>query len=86
MSAPDDLERSCTTKRRYQTEEVAKAVAIKIWYERKVNLRTYACAACGGFHLTSVNAPPVMRSGWRPPRISAKEAARRSKPRGRRRE
>lgn len=67
--------RSCNEKKRYTTDEVARAVAVKCWQERGTDLRVYSCRDCGGFHLTSVDAAPMMREGWRPPRAGARAEA-----------
>lgn len=69
------MNRSCLDKKRYGTEDVAKAVAIKCWYERKTDLRAYACEVCGGWHLTSINAAPMMKAGWRLPKTSQRQMA-----------
>jgi hypothetical protein len=69
----DVVARSCGTKKRYATEDVANAVAIQCWHDRHVWLRAYACEICGGFHLTRSNAPPRMQAGWRPPKISERQ-------------
>jgi len=39
----------CQRKRRYPTRAAADAVALRA----KVTLRTYKCALCGKYHLTS---------------------------------
>lgn len=67
-----DLVRSCAGKNRYDTEDKARAVAVQCWHDRRVWLRVYACE-CGGFHLTRRDAAPMMREGWRLPRISERQ-------------
>ena len=51
----------CQRKRRYDTREDADAAALRA----DVPLRTYTCALCGRFHLTS------RTKGLRPPRARA---------------
>ena len=48
----------CQRKRRFATREAADAVAL----QAEVTLRTYKCALCHQFHLTS------RTKGLRPPR------------------
>ncbi len=79
------ITRGCGTKKRYATEELAKASSTEAWFRRKVSTRTYACTVCGGWHLTSVNAPPMMEPGYAVPKMSAREQARRRELRKRRR-
>lgn len=67
---------SCTTKKRYSDEQVARDVARSVWFRRGVSLRVYACSLCGGWHLTKLDAQPVMRPGWRPPAPSKELKAR----------
>lgn len=69
----DAVVRSCGTKARYSTEDMANAVAIQCWRDRNVWLRAYSCAICGGWHLTRRDAAPRMRSGWRLPKISERQ-------------
>lgn len=77
--------RSCFEKKRYGTEDTAQSVATQCWYERQVDLRVYACGDCGGFHLTSSNAGPMMKEGWRLPKLSARAEADNRKRESRRR-
>lgn len=70
-----DLARSCTTKKRYDSEATANTVALDCWHQRSVWLRAYACMACGGFHLTRSDAPPKMKPGWRMPEPSKQKKA-----------
>lgn len=66
--------RSCGTKSRYSTEEIANAVAIRCWQDRGADLRAYSCELCGGgWHLTKRGAQPRMREGWREPKISERQ-------------
>lgn len=43
---------SCVRKARYRTEQFAREIADRCKAERGVELRTYWCGACGGYHLT----------------------------------
>lgn len=45
--------RSCLSKKRYSSEGLADNVAKKVYKERQVELRSYYCMSCAGFHLTS---------------------------------
>jgi hypothetical protein len=84
--APVDLVvRSCGTKRRYSTEDLANTVSIRCWQERGAELRAYSCAICAGWHLTHQSAPARMREGWRPPKISERQQNIQQKPRSRHR-
>jgi hypothetical protein len=47
-----DLERQCTSKKRYPQAGIAAGVAARCFAERGHALRAYACTLCGGFHLT----------------------------------
>ncbi len=53
----------CQRKRRFATREAADAVAL----QAEVTLRTYKCALCHQFHLTS------RTKGLRPPRAIQSE-------------
>lgn len=44
---------SCYSKKRYDTEDLAKQVAHKCRRERGAVLRIYHCQDCYGYHLTS---------------------------------
>jgi hypothetical protein len=70
-----NVHRSCQDKRRYSTEDLALSVAKKCFEARGDSLRVYPCTICGGFHLTSKNAAPMMREGWRPPAKSRRDLA-----------
>lgn len=70
---PYDTERSCGGKRRYSTEDVANAVAVRCFNARGVSLRVYSCSLCGGFHVTKQRAASMMRDGWRPPKVSERQ-------------
>jgi len=42
----------CLGKRFYRNEEHALKVAAKVFKDRQVKLRVYACPYCGNYHLT----------------------------------
>lgn len=44
--------RSCYTKKRYATEDIATKVMRKRLAEGSSQLRVYNCFRCGGYHLT----------------------------------
>ena len=50
---PDDLSRSCTSKKCYESEWQAKFVADEsMARQRGLRLSWYKCKYCGGWHLT----------------------------------
>lgn len=61
---------SCSSKKRFASEDVAKKVAIRCFERRGTDLRVYHCAICLGFHLTSQAADRMMQPGWRPPAVA----------------
>lgn len=82
-----DAVRVCRGKKRYATEDAARATALRCWEARRVWLRAYPCVeqdGCGGWHLTRLDAPPVMQAGWRYPKKSRRQQALERKQRRRR--
>lgn len=80
--------RSCSGKNRYDSEQSARRTAAKVYAQRRVWLRAYACTeGCGGYHLTHVDAkPPPIAANLRPPAKSMRQEAReRNRRRDRRR-
>ena len=80
-------DRSCLSKSRYSTADIATTVATNIYKARGTVLRTYWCEICGGYHLTHQRVIAPLPS-WREPKISAREEAearKRDRSRGRRR-
>lgn len=76
----------CAGKKRYPTEDRAEVAARGVWSSGRVALRVYGCHACGGYHLTSKGAvAPAPKPGWRPARMSDRNAARLAKKRRRQR-
>lgn len=69
--------RGCSSKNRYDSEQAARAAAAKVYAERGVWLRQYACVeGCGGWHNTHVKAePPPAAADLRPPRKGARQLA-----------
>lgn len=51
----DVVERACTSKRRYTSEEVARAHGMQFEVQNKVKLWLYCCKSCLGWHLTKSN-------------------------------
>ena len=50
---PNDLSRSCTSKKRYESEWQAKFAADEsMSMQRGLRLSWYQCKYCGGWHLT----------------------------------
>lgn len=49
----DGLHSMCVGKKRYSTLKISKRVIAKVRAERGVELRTYPCPICSGWHLTS---------------------------------
>jgi len=43
----------CTSKKLYITKEEAEEQVEYLWKEKQVDLRTYKCPLCTGWHLTS---------------------------------
>lgn len=75
-AAASDPVRSCITKKRYGTAELARHVAAQCMRERRTPLRVYPCELCGGFHLTKRDAVErVQRAGWRPAASSKRDRA-----------
>lgn len=74
MSVDPAIVRSCFGKRRYGAEAEAIEVATTCQLRRDVLLRTYACEACGGWHLTKSNVDPP-KAGWRPAELSQRARA-----------
>jgi hypothetical protein len=77
-----DVVRGCIEKRRYDTRAIAESVARDCLRQRGHVLRVYLCdsdggAGCGGWHLSSRNVELVeARPGWRPAKVSQRDAAR----------
>ena len=65
---------SCRSKKRYGSEETANATAAQAFQRDRVWLRVYQCEACGGYHLTKMNARPQER-WWDPPKMGKRAAA-----------
>lgn len=53
-----DLERSCTSKKRYGDEKQANRIVAKVREQRGVELRAYPCFDCGGYHVTHLLRVP----------------------------
>lgn len=45
--------RMCFNKEEYHSEDMAESVARRVQRERNVELRSYRCPICRGWHLTS---------------------------------
>ena len=45
--------KSCFSKKRYSSEEIAIGVLRKVKKKRGVDLRVYYCFGCCGYHFTS---------------------------------
>lgn len=49
----DIIERRCTGKRRYGDESQANRAAAQLGWKHREMMTSYACADCGGWHLTT---------------------------------
>lgn len=78
LSQDFDVSRSCISKSRYPSDELAMQVARRCWDEREVALRSYLCDKCAGWHLTKRDAvpPPDPKPGWTTARQSQRDVAR----------
>lgn len=86
MTAAFDSYKSCRSKNRYATEQIALAAAARAYELRGHWLRAYPCEQCGGYHLTHKGALPPANANWRPPAKSQRQlAAERRQNRDRRR-
>lgn len=52
---PEVIERSCSSKRRYTSEDMARAYGMQYQVQNKVKLWLYNCRICLGWHLTKSN-------------------------------
>lgn len=43
----------CTNKKLYISKEEAELTAVYLWKKKELDLRTYHCTICQGWHLTS---------------------------------
>jgi hypothetical protein len=48
----EDVYQSCTRKKRYPDERMARGVASRAFSARGVSLTPHGCWHCGGYHLT----------------------------------
>jgi hypothetical protein len=75
-----DIERSCTGKTRYGSEDCAARMVATALRQRGTPLRAYLCELCSGYHLTRRDAQmPLMRPGFRPAREPARGPVRRGR-------
>jgi hypothetical protein len=43
----------CTSKKRYASKEEAEKVANHLWKEKQVQVNSYRCILCEGYHISS---------------------------------
>lgn len=70
---PAYVDRSCLSKTRYQTEEIASSQIAMVWRKRGERVRVYACELCGCWHLTKTRVE--VKPGWSEPKLSKRAQA-----------
>lgn len=48
----NNAHKTCFSKTRYDTKEIAEQEADRIYFESSTILYSYKCPLCGGYHLT----------------------------------
>ncbi len=76
------IERRCTTKRRYGSQEHAARAAAQNGWKHREPMRPYACTDCGGWHLARERSARIFRD---PPKLPGRVIARLARDRRRRR-